>query len=590
MILRRDSLMAGFDLNTVLFMVGFLLTVAVLASKLSSFISAPILLLFLAIGMLTGEEGVLLHIVYNDYTSAYYISNLMLAIIILDGGLRTSLRVMQRVWAESVVLATIGVVVTSAITGLAAYLVFDLTIAQAMLVGATVGSTDAAAVFSLLGNGGVNLKERVSSTLQIESATNDPMAILLTVVLLSLVTGDASSPLEIALIFISQFGLGIILGIVFGLFGRFAIATINLNSGLYAILVVGIGLTGFSITAALGGSGFLAIFIIGMLSGNQNNRAVNHILPVGEGLTWLAQITLFLLLGLLVTPSHLLDFAVPGVMVALVLTFVARPIAVIAFMKPFFKRYSNKDLFFMSWVGLRGSVPIVLAIYPMTEGVENAEIYFNIAFVVVLFSLLVQGTTLLPMARIFKVYAPQSAAPINKSQVGITLSDDYELYNYPVNRESLDGLPLREIRFPKRTQVAAVFRDGHMLKAHGDTRLLRDDIISIIGHDSDEGQLNAIFSQEKAPKKPDRYRGDIILQGSLKMVDLAKTYDMELTSFEKTMNLADFMSYHIGGFPQVGDEIDLIHISLTVVELNGDLVSRVGLADDRLEKKKSVIA
>ena len=164
--------MAGFDLNTVLFMVGFLLTVAVLASKLSSFISAPILLLFLAIGMLTGEEGVLLHIIYNDYTSAYYISNLMLAIIILDGGLRTSLRVMQRVWAESVVLATVGVVVTSAITGFAAYLVFDLTIPQAMLVGATVGSTDAAAVFSLLGNGGVNLKERVSSTLQIEFNTS----------------------------------------------------------------------------------------------------------------------------------------------------------------------------------------------------------------------------------------------------------------------------------------------------------------------------------------------------------------------------------------------------------------------------------
>ncbi len=572
--------MSGFDLNTVVFIVGVLLTIAVMGSKVSSFISAPILLLFLGIGMLSGEEGIIFHIIYNDYASAYFISNIMLALIILDGGLRTSLRVMKQVWAESAVLATIGVVVTSFFTGIAAKLFFDLTWPQAMLVGATVGSTDAAAVFSLLGNGGVSLKERVSSTLQIESATNDPMAILLTVVLLSLVSGQASTPLEISLIFVSQFGLGLILGILFGLFARFVIGNINLNSGLYAILIVGIGLTGWAITAALNGSGFLAIFIIGMLAGNQNNRAVNHILPVGEGLTWLAQITLFLLLGFLVTPSHLIDYAIPGIGVALVLTFVARPIAVIAFMKPFFKRYSNMDLSFMSWVGLRGSVPIVLAIYPMMEGVPDAELYFNIAFVVVLFSLLVQGTTLLPMARIFKVYAPQVAAPVNKSQVGIALSDDYELYNYTVTRDGLDGLQLRELKFPKRTQVAAVFRDGHMLKAQGDTRLEKDDIVSIIGHDSDERLLNSVFSQERTPKKPGRYHGRIVLDGSLKITDLEQKYQIELTSFERTMTLAEFMSYHIGGFPQIGDSISLITIRLTVVELNGDTISRVGLDDD----------
>ena len=578
--------MSQLDLNTVLFMGGVLLTFAVLASKLSAWISAPILLLFLGIGMATGEEGFLLHIVYNDYASAYYISNLMLAIIILDGGLRTNLGVMRRVWAESTMLATVGVVVTSFVTAAAVYWFFDVTIPQALLVGATVGSTDAAAVFSLLGNGGVSLKERVSSTLQIESATNDQMAILLAMVLLSLVTGEASSPAQIALIFVSQFGLGIILGIVFGLLGRFAVATVNLNSGLYAIMVVGIGLTGFSITAALGGSGFLAIFIIGMLSGNQNNRAVNHILPVGEGLTWLAQITLFLLLGWLVTPSHLLDYALPGIGVALVLTFLARPIAVFAFMKPFFRRYSTRDLSFMSWVGLRGSVPIVLAIYPTMEGAENAELYFNIAFVVVLFSLLVQGTSLLPMARLFRVYAPQSAAPLTKSQVGITLSDDYELYNYPVRRESLNGRTLRELRFPKRTQVAALFRDGHMLKAHGDAVLEMDDIVSIIGHAADEAQLNAVFSQERLPKASGVFEGGMLVDGTRPMTEMAKEYGMELTSFEKTMTVADFMSYHIGGFPQVGEKISLIDIDLTVVELKGDYVSRVGITRESLHPRR----
>ncbi len=572
--------MSAIDLNMVMFIGGLLLVFAVLASKLSSYISTPILLLFLGIGMMTGEDGFILNIVYNDYTSAFFISNVMLALIIMDGGLRTSLRMMQKVAAESVILATVGVVGTAAITGLAAYYFFDISLVEGLLVGATVGSTDAAAVFNLLGNGGVNLKERISSTLQIESASNDPMAILLTVVLLAFVSGEATSAFEVGMIFVMQFGLGTILGIVFGLFGRFAVAAINLNSGLYTIMVVGIGLTGFGITASLGGSGFLAIFIIGMLIGNQNTRSVNYILPVSEGLTWLAQITLFLLLGLLVTPSTLIDYALPGIGVALALTFIARPFAVFLFMKPFFRRYSNKELTFMSWVGLRGSVPIVLAIYPVMEGVPDSMLYFNCAFIVVLFSLLVQGATIVPAAKLFKIFAPVSAAPINKSQVGITLSDDFELYNYHVKRDSLDGLPLREMRFPKRTQVAALFRDGHMLKAHGDTKLQKDDIVSVIGHESDEVLLNSVFAQEKAPKKPDRYRGDIVLNGSVKMSELAASYDMELTSFEKSMNLSDFMSYHIGGFPQVGDKVSLINLSLTVVELQGDVVSKGGLTKE----------
>ncbi len=571
-------MLEAIDHNYIYFIGGILLTISVLVSRLSSAIGTPILLVFLGLGMLTGQDGVFIHIVYNDYSSAFFISNLMLALIILDGGLRTNIHVLRSVAKESFLLASVGVLFTSAFTSLIAYALTDLELIEALLIGAIVGSTDAAAVFSLLGGSGINLKEKISSTLQIESATNDPMAILLTMVLLSYASGQASSVAEVASIFIMQFGIGAIGGLIFGLFGRFIIATADVGQGLYALLTCGVGLTGFAVTATLGGSGFLAIFIIGVLIGNQKIRQVSYILPVGEGFTWLAQITLFLLLGLLVTPSQMVSYWHYGVVVAIILTFVARPLAVFICIKPFFRRYTTKELIFMSWVGLRGSVPIVLAIYPVQNGLPHAQLYFNVAFIVVLFSLLVQGASIVFSAKIFGIEAPSSAAPINKSEMGISMSDDYELYSYNVKLQSLDGVQLREIRFPKRTQIAALYRDGHMLKTHGDTKLQHDDIISVIGHEEDEPLLNSIFSQNKKPKPPSRYQGDILLNGSVKMTELMENYGLECTSFEQTLTLSEFMDYHIGGYPQVGDSLSLINVKLTVAELQGDKVGKVGLS------------
>lgn len=570
-------MVGGIDNNYIMFIAGVLLTMAIFASKLSSYIGTPILLLFLGIGMLTGPEGLFINIVYNDYGSAFFITNFMLALILLDGGLRTNFSTFRSVATESILLATLGVLITSLITGLAAYMVFDLELVQALLVGAIVGSTDAAAVFSLLMHGDFSLKEKISSTLQIESATNDPMAILLTTVLIAFLSGQSSDGLDIATFFMLQFGLGIILGVLFGLFTRFVIAAISIGSGLYALLVIGLGIAGFSITAALGGSGFLAIFIIGVLVGNQKTRSVTYILQVGEGITWLAQITLFLILGLLVTPSTMVNYAVPAVIVAAVLTLVARPLAVFMCMKPFFRRYSNTELLFISAVGLRGSVPIVLALYPVMSDIENAQLYFNAAFIVVLFSLIVQGATILPMAKLLHVYAPSSSLPLSKSKVGIRLTDDFELYNYQVKSQDLDGVHLRDLTFPRRIQIAALFRDGFMLKARGETRLLSDDIVCIIGKADDERLLNAIFDRGRGNKALKRYKGDIILDGAQKMRDLKGQYGIELTSFEENLALGEFVDYHIGGFAQIGDSVSLINLKLTVVELAGDKIAKVGL-------------
>ncbi len=568
----------GIDYNYIYFIGGVLLTISVMVSRLSSAIGTPILLVFLALGMLTGEDGVIIKIVYNDYNSAFFISNLMLALIIFDGGLRTNWHTLRAVSKESTLLATLGVLVTAAITGGLAYLLVDLSLMEALLIGAIVGSTDAAAVFALLGGSGVNLKEKISSTLQIESATNDPMAIVLTVVLLSYASNQASDFISVLSTFGMQFSLGTIGGLIFGFFARLVIPAANIGQGLYALLAIGIALTGFAVTAALGGSGFLAIFIIGVLIGNQKIRPLNYILPVGEGITWLSQITLFLLLGLLVTPHRMVAYWHYGVVVALILTFIARPLAVFLCLKPFFRRYSNRELLFISWVGLRGSVPIVLAIYPVMSGLPHAQLYFNVAFIVVLFSLLVQGASIVPVAKWLKITAPASAAPISKSQVGVLLADDYELYSYDVKLPSLEGVLLREIRFPKRTQIAALYRDGHMLKTHGDTALRQGDIIAVIGHENDEPLLNAIFAQTRRPKPPAQDFGDTLLPADLPMTELQERFGLELTSFEQTLTLAEFMDYHIGGYPQVGDALNLINVRLTAAKLQGDKVSLVSLS------------
>ena len=565
-------------MNYAFFIVGILLTFAILASRLSSFFGTPLLLLFLAIGMLTGEDGIILHIHYTDYNSAFFIANMMLAIILLDGGLRTSFQTMKNVASESTLLATIGVVLTSGITGAITYLILDVSMIQALLLGCIVGSTDAAAVFSLLGKDkNVTLKSNVSSTLQIESATNDPMAILLTTTMIAFASMKATSLTDALIFFVKQFGFGILLGVLFGFVTRFIVGLISLGVGLYSIFVIGLGLIGFAITAYVGGSGFLAIFIIGMCVGNQKTRPVSYILPVSEGFTWLAQITLFLLLGLLVSPHEMVNYTYQGVVVAIVITLIARPVAVFLCMKPFFRAYSNKDLLFMSWVGLRGSVPIVLAIYPVFEQLENPQLYFNVAFVVVIVSLLFQGSLILPVSKLLKVYAPSVVTPLTKSDVGIMLSNDYELLNYRIKEDSFDNAPLRTIPFPKGTTIAAVFRDGKMIKCHGDTTIKKEDIISMIGTDADETLLSSLFSHTLKPKKHPPYHGDKIYSASTPMVDLAQQFDFELTTYEKTLTLGDLMSYHIGGYPQPGDTVNLIKVSLVVVDLEGDKIRRAGL-------------
>lgn len=554
---------------------GSLMALSILASRLSSLMGVPLLLIFLGLGMLAGEEGIL-GIVFDDYSMAFVIGHLALAMILLDGGLRTRLKTFRVGFKPALSLATLGVFLTSAIVGVIATWMFHLTLVQGLLVGAIVGSTDAAAVFSMLSGRGVNLNERVGATLEIESGTNDPMAIFLTLMLVELLVGELGGWQETLLFFVSQFGVGLVIGIGGGWISAKLLRWLDLAPGLYSMLALAMGFSVFGLTSVLEGSGFLAIYLAGLMIGNQPGRHLNFILPVHDGLAWLSQIGLFLVLGLLVTPSELWEVALPASVVALALIFLARPLAVFISIKPFFK-FRWREIFFIAWVGLRGAVPIVLAIFPVIGGVENASLYFNIAFAVVLMSLLIQGGSLAWIARWMRVEVPTGTTPNRRGPLGILPENDFEMFVYEVENQDLEDVPIRLLRFPSGTLISALFRNHVMLHPKGSTRLRLDDVICVIGRTEDLPALNRLFNGDAKLKHERAFFGTFTLDGSARMQDIAQAYGLTLSQGEQDMTLEEFIALRVGGYPVVGDDIDWHGIHWVVSDMEGGKITRVGL-------------
>lgn len=563
--------------NQLIFVAGLLFLLSILSTVITPRLGVPLLLVFLMVGMLAGEDGPG-GIVFENYALANLAATAALAVVLFDGGLRTPIDNFRVALRPALSLSTLGVLFTALITGAAASWLLDLSLAEGMLIGAIVGSTDAAAVFSLLRTQSVSLNQRVASTLEIESGSNDPMAVFLTLALIAyLQAPETFGVVEALMMLFQQAALGTLFGLAGGWLLVRAVNRLPLSDSLYPLLALFGGMLIFGATALAGGSGFLAVYLAGLFIGNREIRAAAGIRRFHDGIAWMAQIGMFVVLGLLVSPKELVPLAVPGLLLSLVLILVARPLSVFAGLLPF--RFPFREQVYIAWVGLRGSVPIVLATFPWLAGLEHASLFFNTAFFIVLVSLVVQGSTVASAARLLGLQVPSTSARVHRVDLDLPGQSGFEVVSYRIAGNSgLIGVRPRELPLPDLSRVISVARSGRMLDRRKWDRLQAGDYISLLTAHAQLPVLDRLFesAQEVAEPSARRFFGEFVVAAGASVEELCQAYGVAVPAEGVGRTVGDLVRQHLP-HPVVGDRLRLGELQLVVRAVDGDRPLQIGL-------------
>lgn len=567
------------DTMNIAILIGAALVVAAaFTSLLSLRFGAPLLLVFLGVGLLAGEDGI--GIEFDNLRAAYFVGSIALAIILFDSGYITRFALLRLAALPALALSTVGVLITAALVGLAAQAIFGVSWSEGLLFGIIVAPTDAAAVFFLLRVGGITLRDLVRSTLEVESGSNDPIAIFLSLALIGFISGTGGFS-ESGGAIITELVLQIMVGGLVGFVGGYAIIQIvnrtNFDTALYPVVVLAMALLTYAVAAMAWGSGFLAVYIAGLISGNARMRHSVTLARFQEGITWLAQIAMFLTLGLLATPSEFPGVALGALILAAFLILVARPVAVWACLVAF--RFTRQEMAFISWVGLRGAVSILLATLPVIAALPNGKLMFNVAFVVVLASLLVQGWTIGPVARFLGLIVPPQAGPIDRIELELPGGANHEIVAYVVHPESAVA---KGQRLPRWARPSLVIRNGRTLRPHRFGRPEAGDRIYVITTPEYVGLLDRLFSGRAPGADDPRLYGEFALTPDIKMIDIARTYPMTLPPADENVSVGALLRRELAGDIEPGDRISVGEVDIIVRRVNAaHEIQEVGVAMER---------
>lgn len=574
--------MASLDSVSLAILLGAILVMAgILSSLLALRFGAPLLLVFLFIGMLAGDSGPG-GLSFSDVQNTYLVGSAALALILFDGGLKTRFQSIRTVLAPSMVLATLGVLLTALVTAPVARYALDLNWTEALLIGAVVASTDAAAVFLLVNAQGLRLRPRVGATLEAESGTNDPFAVFLTLMLVELISVGDSSVWHVVMEFLRESMLGGIVGVIGGRLVVVALNRVALPQGLHAPFVTTAALVIFGVAQIFHASGFLAVYLAGIIIGNRPTRAHSSVVTFLDAATWLAQIVMFVLLGLLVSPYRLMDSALPAVLVAFVLMLVARPLAVFLCLAPF--PFNWREKLFIAWTGLRGAVAIFLASIPMLVGLSKAYLYFDVAFVVVIISLLLQGWTLAPAARRLHVALPRADRGPRRVELDLPGQLEQQLVGYAVRPTSLF---LRRGLIPSWSKPTLVIRNEKILTPAEAEPIEAGDYLYLLAPPEKAEALDRFFVDMQPMASPDPHLlGDFLVSGEIALGDIAQIYGISIDPAAAELTLADYFDVHLDRAPKEGATLPLDAIVLVARNISQGRVNVVGLRLPEGEEKR----